>query len=166
MRSSPPRFPLPTTGAVAAASLGLLLSVGVAAPAHGHGVDYRVERAEAVVVRFSSHHEPAIVDAGFRVFAPDGRSLFAEGRTDSLGRAVFVPDAPGRWRLVMATADGHGAEVEVVLDETGLAAAEEQAIRIGSAERSTGRLSATAAGVGYLLGLGGLLALWRRREVR
>lgn len=131
--------------------------------AHAHGVDYRVERGETVLVHFSSQHQGPMAGAGFRVFTPDGRRVFASGSTDMLGRAVFAPDRPGDWRLLMATEDGHGAEVEISVgsEEIGLARPDPgNATAIASA----GRLSATAAGAGYLLGLGGLLALWRLRR--
>lgn len=140
---------------MAAAFLILLASEALA-----HGVDHKVDRAEAVVVAFSSHHQAAMVDVGYRVFSPDGRSLFAQGRTDALGRAVFLPDAPGTWRVLMATDDGHGAEVEVLVEAQQVAAAE---INVPVKVGGMNRLTATTAGVGYVLGLGGLLALWRRR---
>lgn len=142
-----------------------LVLMSLAATVHAHGVDYRIERGEAVVVHFSSHHDGAMVGAGFRVFSPDGQRVFVSGRTDARGRAVFVPDAPGNWRLLMATEDGHGAEVEVVVDADEAAAP--PALDPGQSTvpaTKTGRLSATVAGVGYLFGLGGLLALWRRRR--
>lgn len=131
--------------------------------AFAHGVDYRVVRGEAVLVHFSSHHDETMAGAGFRVFTPDGRRVFASGKTDALGRAVFVPDRPGNWRLLMATEDGHGAEVEIVIGRDDITVARpdaDDAVAIAS----SGRLSATAAGVGYLFGLGGLLALWRLRR--
>lgn len=140
-------------------SVLILASAGVLA----HGVDHRVERAEAVAVVFSSHHAAVMADVGYRVFSPDGRTLFAQGRTDALGRAVFVPDAAGTWRVLMATDDGHGAEVEVIVNADQIAVVEpESPVRMGGMDR----LTATAAGVGYVLGLAGLLALWRRRSER
>ena len=140
--------------------LGLFLAV-LLGDAAAHGLEYRIDRTEAVVVRFSSDHSAAIANAGYRVFAPDGQSTFVQGCTDARGRAVFVPDAPGTWRLLLATEDGHGAEVEIVVaaDQLGFGESAEP-VTIGG----MGRLTATAAGVGYVLGLGGLLALWRRRS--
>lgn len=145
----------PLFALLAAAFLILLASEALA-----HGVDHKVSRAEAVVVVFSSHHQAAMADVGYRVFSPDGRSLFAQGRTDALGRAVFVPDAPGTWRVLMATDDGHGAKVEVVVEAQQVAAGD---INMPVSVGGMNRLTATTAGVGYVLGLGGLLALWRRR---
>lgn len=141
----------------------LLLLVGMILASGGavaHGVEYRIERGEAVIVHFSSHHDGPMAGAGFRVFSPDGRRIFASGNTDALGRAVFVPDQSGEWRVLMATEDGHGADVEVPVG-TGPEVA-------GPARDSgvpiSGRLQATAAGIGYLFGLAGLLALWRLRR--
>lgn len=150
--------------------LGAVVLASATANVEAHGVDYRIERGQAIVVHFSSHHETAMAGAGFRVFSPDGQRVLVSGKTDVHGRAVFVPDAPGNWRLLMASEDGHGAEVEIVVDEHE-AIGDSVGESVGKAARGSpgsastvGRLSATAAGVGYLLGFGGLLALWRRRR--
>ncbi|MBL39181.1 MAG: hypothetical protein CMP07_12310 [Xanthomonadales bacterium] len=139
--------------------VGLMLASGGAL---AHGVDYRIERGEAVLVHFSSQHDGPMVGAGFRVFSPDGRRIFSSGNTDALGRAVFVPDQSGEWRVLMATEDGHGAEVEVHV-EGGAEAAGPGRDR-DSGVPVAGRIPATAAGIGYLFGLAGLLALWRLRR--
>lgn len=143
----------------------LMLLVGVILSSGGavaHGVDHRIERGEAVMVEFSSRHDGPMVGAGFRVFSPDGQRIFASGNTDALGRAVFVPDQPGNWRVLMATEDGHGAEVAVHVDGGAEAAG---AVRDkASGVPVAGRIPATAAGIGYLFGLAGLLALWRLRR--
>lgn len=140
----------------------LLAALVQAGDALAHGVDHRIDRGEAVIVTFTSHHDGAIPGAGFRVFSPDGRTIFASGKTDALGRAVFVPDQPGAWRVLMATEDGHGAEVEVPVDEGRARAGGGSEGGLGA--RATGRIPATAAGIGYLFGLAGLLALWRVRR--
>ncbi|HKL51994.1 MAG TPA: hypothetical protein VJ908_12575 [Wenzhouxiangellaceae bacterium] len=143
----------------------LLLLVGVTlAPGSvlAHGVDYRIERGEAVLVHFSSQHDGPMAGAGFRVFSPDGQRIFASGNTDALGRAVFVPNQPGNWRLLMATEDGHGAVVDVHVED-GAEVAGPGRDR-DSNKPIAGRIPATAAGIGYLFGLAGLLALWRLRR--
>lgn len=138
---------------------GAILPAG---SAFAHGMDHRIERGEAVIVYFTSHHEGPVAGAGFRVFSPDGQTIFASGNTDILGRAIFVPNQPGDWRVLMATQDGHGAEVELSVEDGPAAAA------AGADQDSTvpgaGRIPATAAGIGYLFGLAGLLVLWRSRR--
>lgn len=143
----------------------LLLLAGVMLPADSalaHGVDHRVERGEAVIVHFSSHHDGPMAGAGFRVFSPGGQEIFSSGNTDALGRAVFVPDTSGNWRVLMTTKDGHGAEVEVPV-ETSPGVATRRPDQ-GSSTPAAGRIPATAAGIGYVFGLAGLLALWRLRR--
>ncbi len=130
--------------------------------AFGHGVEHRIEYGEAVLVHFSSHHDGPMAGAGFRVFSPDGQKIFASGKTDALGRAVFVADQPGIWRVLMATEDGHGAEVEVAVKD-GRAVTALSPDQDSNTSRA-GRIPAAAAGVGYLFGLAGLLALWRARR--
>lgn len=143
----------------------LLLLIGVLGQPAGvfaHGVDYRIEYGEAVMVHFTSQHGGPMAGAGFRVFSPTGRELFVRGETDALGRAVFVPNQPGQWRVLMATEDGHGADVEVpVSDEPAYGSA---AAATASLRPASGRVSTTAAGIGYLFGIAGLLALWRLRR--
>lgn len=165
VRSRPNRRPGFGPDGLASFLLWSLAMWSLAASVQAHGVDYRIERGEAVVVHFSSQHDDAMAGAGFRVFSPDGQRVFVSGHTDARGRAVFVPDQPGDWRLLMATEDGHGAEVEIAVDADGAALpSARDSDRPAGSPLKTGRISATAAGVGYLFGLGGLLALWRGRR--
>jgi len=125
-----------------------------------HGVDTWIDRGDAIRVHFSSDHAGPMIDVGYRVFAPDGRSVFASGQTDALGRAVFAPDRAGTWRVLMASEDGHGAEVEIALSTEDLAGthARSEPVHVAGAVPA----GSTLAGVGYVLGLAGLLALLRR----
>lgn len=149
----------------AAALMFMAIVIFPGTGALAHGVDYRIEYGDAVMIHFSGHHEGPIVGAGFRVFTPDGSQVFASGDTDALGRAVFAPDRPGTWRVLMATRDGHGAEVPVLIEDGMVgAAARRRPDSPESAGAGAGRIPSTAAGVGYLFGLAGLLALWRRRH--
>lgn len=129
-----------------------------------HGVEYQVEYGSAVQVRFSGHGGSALADASYRVFAPDGMQVFVRGRTDPEGRAVFVPDAPGSWRLMLATEDGHGADVDIPVTADDLAGRVEP-VSIQMGDSSNRRLSATLSGLGYLLGIAGMWMLWRSRTM-
>lgn len=142
-----------------AVAIGLVLLLP--ALVWAHGVESWVERGDAIRVHFSSDHGGPMIDVGFRVFTPDGRSVFASGQTDALGRAVFAPDQAGTWRVLMASKDGHGAEVEIAVspDElAGVGDAQSGPVHVAGAVPA----GSTLAGVGYLLGLAGLLALLRR----
>ena len=142
----------PATGRLSLA-LGLLLFTSLA---WGHRMHHEVSSAQAQVLTVSHAFGQQPIFEPYQVFAPDSDMPFQTGRTDLQGRVSFLPDRPGRWRVVVSTEDGHGVEVRVRVDE---------ALAITQVENpGAGGLAMTLAGVGYLLGLGGLLVLWRQRK--
>ena len=142
----------PATGRLSLA-LGLLLFTSLA---WGHRMHHEVSSAQAQVLTVSHAFGQQPIFEPYQVFAPDSDMPFQTGRTDLQGRVSFLPDRPGRWRVVVTTEDGHGVEVRVRVDE---------ALAITQVENpGAGGLAMTLAGVGYLLGLGGLLVLWRQRK--
>lgn len=78
-------------------------------------------------------------------------------RTDRRGRAAFLPDAAGEWRVVVDDGTGHRTELTVTVDSEGAAPV---ARRAGSAW--TYRLLALAAAIALILAA----ALRRRRPAR
>ena len=141
----------------AAGRLGLALALLLLTSlAWGHRMDHAVSTAEAQVLTVSFPFGDQPVFEPYQVFAPDTDIPFQAGRTDMQGRVSFLPDRPGRWRVVVSTEDGHGVEVRIRVDE---------ALAVTEIEGpGAGGLAMTLAGVGYLLGLGGLLVLWRQRK--
>jgi nickel transport protein len=136
--------------------LAALVLVTASSMASGHSMDHAVSSAEAQVLSLSHPFGQQPVFVPYQIFAPDSEVAFQNGRTDALGRISFLPDRPGRWRVVVTTEDGHGLEVRVRIDEA-LAVTEVE----GPAHSG---LVNILAGVGYLLGLAGLLILWRQRQ--
>ncbi len=133
-----------------------VMLIGVSSLALGHRMDHEIATAEAQVLSLSHPFGQQPVFEPYQIFAPDAEVAFQNGRTDALGRISFLPDRPGRWRVVVTTEDGHGLEVRVRVDEA-LGVTEVE----GPARNS---LVNILAGVGYLLGLAGLLVLWRKRK--
>lgn len=135
------------------AILSLILSSSLA---WAHRMNHEVSTAEAQVLSVSYAFGQAPIFEPYQVFAPDTDVPFQTGRTDAKGRISYLPDRPGRWRVVVTTEDGHGVEVRVRVDE---------ALSITEVEApARGGLVNTLAGIGYLLGLAGLLILWRQRR--
>lgn len=125
-------------------------------PALAHRMDGEVGHGDALVVMLSYPFGAPPMFESYRIYAPDSEVAFQTGRTDRLGRVSFLPDRPGDWRVVIATEDGHGAELTVGVDND-----------LGAVETpAAGRRGAamTIAGVGYLLGVAGALVLWRNRR--
>jgi nickel transport protein len=138
------------------ASLLLLLP---GSSALGHALLHDSSVAEAVVVRFDFPDGDKPYFEVYRVMAPDDTRPFQSGRINALGEMSFRPDRPGAWRVVVATEDGHGAEVRVDVDPAGVATAGGGGAELSQAAR-------LAAGLGYLLGVFGIIALWRGRRAR
>ena len=92
----------------------LVLGATLAGPALAHQVLHEVRHGKAVAVRvFESDGDPVAM-AAFEVFAPaEPTHPWSTGRTDGDGWLAFVPSGPGRWRLRVIPADGHGLDVEV-----------------------------------------------------
>jgi nickel transport protein len=80
------------------------------------------------------------------------------GRTDALGRLVFVPDRPGLWRVRVFSEDGHGADFTVETGPMG---------QVVTAERSLfDRYLRLIVGVAVILGLFGALRLYVSKSAR
>jgi nickel transport protein len=110
----------------AAWAIALALA-GAVAPlrASGHEVLHEVQRGRAVALRawFPDGEPLAYVQA--EVYSPaDPRIAHWKGRTDRNGWLSFVPDVPGRWRVRVIDASGHGLDtgVDVALPGTGAGA--------------------------------------------
>ena len=78
--------------------------------------------APAVTIRCEyADGDPA--DAEVLVHSPaEPTRIFQRLRTDLRGRASFVPDAPGLWRVVADDGLGHRVELELPIDAAGVAA--------------------------------------------
>jgi nickel transport protein len=141
--------------------VGLLLAPARSAAhgAHGHhGV------GQAVVVTLESDHGP--VAAGWRctIFAPGGEP-WSEGTLDRHGRIAFVPDRPGAWRVRGFASDGHGADIEVTVDEALLTALQVGGVTVRQDDaRGLGARSKLVVGVGVLVGIFGAVALIQSRR--
>jgi nickel transport protein len=138
-----------------AALLVLLLPVW----AHGHALLHEVLDGEAVILSFAFPGGEQPWFEPYEVFAPGAETPFQSGRINAQGEMSFRPDRPGRWRVRVFTEDGHGAVIELEVDEAG---------RV-DASRSHhpgmhGYWARVFAALGYLLGGFGLLVLWRSRR--
>jgi nickel transport protein len=105
----PPRIALP-----------LLLAGLLAHPASAHEVTAEVARDRAVAVRARTHDGRPLSGAEAQVFSPaDPSAPSWKGRTDRNGWVSFVPDAPGRWRVRVIDATGHGIDTPVDVPASG-----------------------------------------------
>jgi nickel transport protein len=137
-----------------AASILLLAS---ASPTAAHELLYHVGTADnaAVVQLYYEGHEPFAYEA-YRLYRGDEELPFQLGRTDALGRVVFLPGDAERWRLVTHSEDGHGVDTGIVVAASGAPSLERGAL--------LERFPRLVIGIAVLLGLFGLYQLFLRRR--
>lgn len=147
----------PELGLIAGLTGLLLLLPG--SSALGHALLHDSSVAEAVVVQFDFPDGDKPYFEAYRVMAPDDTRPFQSGRINARGEISFRPDRPGAWRVFVATEDGHGVEMQVDVGPEGVVTA-------GGGDAGPSQAARLAAGIGYLLGVFGIIALWRGRRAR
>lgn len=102
-----------------------LLLAGTVAQVSAHALYAADTRHDGVVLvqfAYSGGEQPTY--AKVEVYSPtDDKVEFQNGRTDAQGRFAFMPDAPGRWRIIMADNMGHRVEHPVEISAAQGAAA-------------------------------------------
>lgn len=69
---------------------------------------------KAIVIEFYFADNSKFSYETYKVYRPGKERIpFAIGRTDALGRVVFIPDTEGVWTVVTQSETGHGAKVFV-----------------------------------------------------
>lgn len=127
--------------------------------AQAHALLHEVSAGEAVVVTLGFQGHGPLQFEPYELYAPGADTPFQSGRVNALGEVIFRPDRAGEWRLRVFTADGHGADITLEVDAAG--AVEATSAGHGHAHDFWWRV---LAALGYLLGVFGLVALWRRRR--
>ncbi|AHE98123.1 hypothetical protein [Thioalkalivibrio paradoxus] len=141
-------------------ALALAFAGSMFAPAaSAHALLHEWFEGDAVVVQFHFSDGDRPYFESYRVLGPDDSRPFQTGRINAVGEVSFRPDRPGRWRVTVATEDGHGAEARIDVALGSLAVADPG----GAGLSQTARLT---AGVGYVLGAFGIVALWRLQRAR
>jgi nickel transport protein len=144
---------------VLAAALWVLLWP---AAGHGHAMLHEViDGGDFVLLRFSFPNGGQPWFEPYEVFAPDADTPFQTGRVNARGELGFRPDQPGEWRVRVTTGDGHGAVVRLEID-----AGRVVALGQSGHDHAYDHWLRVFAALGYLLGVFGLLALWRARRAR
>ncbi len=86
----------------------------VAAAAQAHETLHEVARGKAIAVKATFADGEVLAYTPYEIYSPaDPRIPYQKGRTDRSGWLAFVPDAPGRWRVKVIDATGHGLDVEI-----------------------------------------------------
>lgn len=153
-------------------AIGWMPALLLAGAAYAHGVHTQVVAGATTTITCEHEDGSPLVGASWTALGPDG-AVFATGRTDAQGGAVFRPDRAGAWRVRVASADGHGVVVNVDIAAAGRPEGEAEAVPPREAAhadthdpaRPAFHLTRSAAGFAALcvgLGLVYFVLRWRK----
>ncbi|WP_240901438.1 hypothetical protein [Thioalkalivibrio sp. XN279] len=142
-------------GALAVLAIALAPVTGAA-----HALLHEMVDADALVLKLSFAGGDSPQFESYEILAPGDGTPFQVGQVNAIGEVSFRPDRPGEWQVKVFTADGHGTVVRVAVDAAGSAAT----VTAAQDAHSHGYAGRVLAGLGYLLGLFGIWALWRSRR--
>jgi nickel transport protein len=138
-------------------SLSLCVAVGVA---QAHELHHSISQGEAVVVTVEHDEGDPFSNETYELYRPGEDTPFQTGRTDALGRIIFVPNVDGEWRVRAFSEDGHGLDIKVGTTGRGLAGDEH-----GSSYGGNTRI---VLGAAIIIAAFGIISLFysRRRATR
>ncbi|MBU8869614.1 MAG: hypothetical protein KOO60_01950 [Gemmatimonadales bacterium] len=132
--------------------------------AFAHAIDHRVSGGQAKVVEvFFADGRPFSFES-FEVSGPGDRSPFLIGRTDKLGRVVFIPDRSGEWSVKVWSEDGHGLQTTVVVGDSETADGSESKAGTTTSPSRMDRLTGLGVGLVLICLVGVLLTVQSRRK--
>lgn len=137
----------------------ILLALGTDAPLRAHQVQYQVGQGGMVIEVWYEGVPPMPMKGAYvKVFPPEGREEFQKGRMDARGRFCFFPDRKGQWKVLVNDGQGHGATIEVVVEE---------GLRLKtSGARALPIFLKLAVGLSLIFGIFGVISLFWRRQRR
>jgi nickel transport protein len=139
-----------------AGAVALLLCLWLPGRGDAHDLRHSIQEGAAVTVKLFFADGNEFSFESYEVYRAGEDVPFQVGRTDALGRIVFVPDRAGTWHVKAFSEDGHGADLSLTTGAQGA---------IESADRPLfERYSRLVVGVSIIFGIFGLFNLFARRR--
>lgn len=91
--------------------LSIALWLSATANLRAHEIVHKVSRSGAVVVEVTYPNGTPFSYEQYEVSLQGETTPFQTGRSDALGRIVFLPDRYGTWRIRAFSEDGHGIDI-------------------------------------------------------
>jgi len=82
-----------------------------------HDLTHRVSRSECIAVSFAFADRSDFSYQAYELYAPGDKIPYQVGRTDRESTLCFRPTTPGVWTLKAFGEDGHGATVDITVDD-------------------------------------------------
>ncbi len=137
-------------------AIALALCAWLPGRAAAHDLEHSITEGEAVSVKLFYADGSEFSFESYEIYRAGDEIPFQVGRTDIQGRAVFIPDRAGTWRLKAFSEDGHGVDLSFTTGGEGGAA--------GVKEPFLERHLRFVVGVSVIFGVFGLVDLFLRRR--
>jgi nickel transport protein len=132
-----------------------LLVISLASQISAHDLQHSVSQENAVVITIAYWDETSFAFEQYELFRPGETVPFQTGRTDVLGRVIFLPDMKGAWRFRAFSEDGHGLDISIDIDEQGIISKKANSL--------FQRYQRIVIGVAVILGIFGLITVFLRK---
>ncbi|MCX7760380.1 MAG: hypothetical protein N2Z81_04260 [Hydrogenothermaceae bacterium] len=132
--------------------ISLLLSLSFS---FAHDLQYKLENTgQTVVIWFFFPDGSKFSYENFEIYREGEKVPFQVGRTDALGRVIFIPDRAGKWLVKVYSEDGHGKNIVIEVNKGGYT-------EKGSSVYE--KFSKVITGVGIIFGIFGLISIFKKR---
>lgn len=86
---------------------------------YAHDIHYSINQGKAYIVQVYYADGTKFSYESYEINEPlQHKTAFAVGRTDVEGRIAFVPNKAGKWLIKVFSDDGHGANIELNVDDS------------------------------------------------
>ena len=85
--------------------------------AYAHGTGWRMSGFKALSLEFAYSDGELMSYCETKIYSPsDNKIAFQTMRTDEFGRAAFIPNQTGEWRVIVNDNQGHRAEAKINIE--------------------------------------------------
>jgi nickel transport protein len=123
-----------------------------------HGVGLDIERHEADVIQLHHDDDTPLAEVAYELTAAGASTPYQSGKTDALGRVVFISGDVSEWRLRVFSEDGHGLDTTFELTP-GVASH-------SLTDHAESDITKLVLGIGILLSGFGIMMLFAKRKQR
>lgn len=141
-------------------SVILIISVSFSKLAWGHHLYVRTYQSTVKVKAFFADGTPGRnMKVTVKRFAKDTQKweLYSHGKTDREGKYYFSPHQPGKYRIEVVGKGGHAGRATIQVTEAGIKSNQK-------GERKIPLPARVFSGLGYIVGLGGLVFWYLSRR--
>ncbi len=121
---------------------------------YGHDLQNTIKSQNAVVIYLYFPDGTKFSYESFEIYRPNEKIPFQVGRTDALGRVIFIPDKKGKWFVKAFSEDGHGVNLYVDINNENFSDLREE-------RPIYQRYLKVFIGIGIIFGIFGIISIFK-----